>query len=401
MRSLTSWDDVEVTSRSARAAALVERVPALAERFSSRAGESERLTTLPADLVAEAKAAGVFTMALPKSLGGLEVEPATLVEVVEELSRADGSAGWCTGIGNATAFFAWLDPGIAADLLAGQAGISVAASFSPIGRLTPTAPGRFRLAGTWKFMSGCRHADWVFLGGHVMAGDTPRLTGGRPDWRLAVLPPDQVEIIDTWDTSGLRATGSHDLAVRGATIPDEHTTVPFCQPAPHDGPLWRLPFFTLIGILLAGHPLGVARRALDEFTALARTKTRATATTPIAHEDDAQVALTAAEGDLQSARSFVFDTLGDLWTTACRGDTPDVEARARFLLSTLQAMRAARNAVNTAYTLAGATAVYTDHPLQRCFRDLHVAAQHVGFSPTAIKRYAKTRFELEVPTHLF
>jgi indole-3-acetate monooxygenase len=371
---------------------LLARVSALGDRFSSRARESERLATLPADLIADAKAAGVFMMALPKLLGGLEVEPARLVEVVEELSRADASAGWCTGIGNATAFFAWLDPGIATELLAGTpGGISVAASFSPIGRLT----------GNWRFMSGCRHADWVFLGGNVMAGDTPRMIDGRPDWRLAVLPPDQVEIIDNWDTSGLCGTGSHDLAVRGALIPDEHTTVPFFQPAPHDGPLWRLPFFTLIGILLAGHPLGVGRRALDEFTTVARTKTRATAATTIAHEDDAQVALTAAEGDLQSARGFVFDTLGDLWTTACQGDIPDTDQRARFLLATLQAMRAAKNAVTTAYTYAGATAVYTDHPLQRCFRDLHVAAQHVAFSPTAIKRYARTRLAIDQPTYLF
>ncbi|HEV8557628.1 MAG TPA: acyl-CoA dehydrogenase family protein [Actinophytocola sp.] len=391
-----------MTTTSTPAETLLDRVSALGDRFSNRAREGERLATLPADLVAEAKAAGVFTMAMPKVLGGLEVEPARLVEVVEELSRADASAGWCTGIGNATAFFAWLDPGVASELLAGtHGGISVAASFSPIGRLTPTAPGHYRLAGNWKFMSGCRHADWVFLGGNVMAGGTPRMIDGRPDWRLAVLPPDQVEIIDNWDTSGLCGTGSHDLAVRNATIPDEHTTVPFFHPAPHDGPLWRLPFFTLIGILLAGHPLGVGRRALDEFTALARTKTRATAATTIAHEDDAQVALTAAEGDLQSARSFVFDSLGDLWTTACQGDPPDIDQRARFLLATLQAMRAAKNAVHTAYTYAGATAVYADHPLQRCFRDLHVAAQHIGFSPTAIKRYAKTRLAIDQPTFLF
>jgi alkylation response protein AidB-like acyl-CoA dehydrogenase len=395
---LTVEDDVRVTTKKASAGALLGRIPALAKQFSSRARESERLATLPADLVAEAKAAGLFVMAMPAALGGLEVEPATLVEVVEELSRADASAGWCTGIGNATSFFAWLDRDVAADLLCGHHDISVAASFSPIGRLSPAGSGRHGLAGNWRFMSGCRHADWIFLGGHVMDGDGPRMVDGHPDWRLAVLAPDQVEVVDKWDVSGLCGTGSHDLVVRGATIPEEHTTVPFFRPAPHDGPLWRLPFFTLTNVLLVGHPLGVGRRALDEFTGLARTKTRATATTTIANEDDAQVALTQAEGDLQSARSFVFDALGDLWDTACRGDVPDVEARARFLLATVQSMRAARNAVDTAYTYAGASAVYTEHPLQRCFRDLHVAAQHIAFAHTAVKRYAKTRFAIEQPT---
>ncbi|MFL6140870.1 MAG: acyl-CoA dehydrogenase family protein [Labedaea sp.] len=390
-----------MTTSRAPAGALGERISELADRFSSRARESERLATLPADLVAEAKAARVFMMAMPKGLGGLEVEPATLVEVVEEFSRADASAGWCTAIGNATSFFAWLDRDVATGLLAGRAGISVAASFSPIGRLTPAAAGAHSLAGNWRFMSGCRHADWVFLGGHVMDGDGPRMVGGRPDWRLAVLARDQVEIIDNWDVSGLCGTGSHDLAVRGATIPDEHTTVPFFHPARHDGPLWRFPFFTLTNVLMAGHPLGVGRRALDEFIGLASTKTRAAATSTIANEDDAQVALTAAEGDLQSARSFVFDALGDLWDTACRGDVPDVDQRARFLLATVQSMRAARNAVDTAYSYAGTSAVHAEHPLQRCFRDLHVAAQHVGFAPGVAKRYARTRFGVDQPTFLF
>jgi alkylation response protein AidB-like acyl-CoA dehydrogenase len=380
---------------------LLDRLPALAAQFSSRARETEQLATLPADLVAEAKRAGVFTMVMPAALGGLEAPPATLVEVVEELSRADASAGWCTLIGNATSFFAWLDPGIATELLAGQPDISVAASFSPIGRFTPAGPDRYRLTGNWKFMSGCRHADWFFLGGNVMDGDAPRVIDGRPDWRLAVLRPDQVEIIDDWDVAGLCGTGSHALAVRGAEIPEEHMIVPFFEPAPHHGPLWRLPFFTLIGALLVGHPLGVGRRALDEFTTFAATKTRSGATTTIAHEDDAQVALTQAEGDLQSARSFAYDALGDIWNTACQGDVPAVDQRARFLLASVQSMRAAMNAVNTAYTCAGAGAVYTDHPLQRCFRDLHVAAQHVGFSPTAVKRYAKTRLGIEQPTFLF
>ncbi|HEU5472566.1 MAG TPA: acyl-CoA dehydrogenase family protein [Actinophytocola sp.] len=390
-----------MTTQSLSTSGLLDRIPTLAEQFSSRARETEQLGQLPTELVAEAKAAGLFMMALPKVLGGLEVDPATFVEVVEEISRADASAGWCTVIGNSTLFFAWLDPAVAAELLAGAGGISAAGSFSPIGRLTPVGPGGYRMAGHWKFMSGCRYADWTFLGGHVMAGDAPRMVDGEPDWRLAVLNRDQVEVVDNWDVFGLCGTGSHDLAVRAATIPEEHTMVPFFQPPPHDGPLWRLPFFTLINVLLAGHPLGVGRRALDEFTTLARTRTRATASTTIAAEDDAQVALTAAEGDLQSARSLLFDAIGDLWDTACRGDVPDADQRARLLLGGLQAMRAARTAVDTAYTFAGASAVYAGHPLQRCFRDLHVAAQHVGFSPAAIKRYARTRLGIDQPAVLF
>lgn len=381
--------------------ALLDQIPQLAAQFRQRARESEALATLPDDLAARAKEAGLFRMAMPAALGGLEIEPATMIEITEELSRADASAGWCAIIGNATAFFAWLDPAVAADLLAARTHVAVAGSFAPLGRLTPTGAGH-RLTGRWPFMSGCRHADWFFQGGFVMDGDAPRMVPGRgPDWRLAALPADQVEIIDNWDVAGLRGTGSHDVAVREIAVPDEHTIAPFFEPARHPGPVWRFPFFTLIGALFAGFPLGVGRRALDEFTTIAKTKVRAGSTAPMSNEDDAQLALARAEGGLQAARSFVFDALGALWDTACLGDVPDVEARARFLLANQEAMRAAITAVDTAFAYSGASAVYSDHPLQRCFRDLHTAAQHIYFSPAATKRYAKTRLGIDQPTFMF
>lgn len=381
---------------------LFEPVRALAVQLSARARETEELATLPGDLAAAAKAAGLFRMAMPTGLGGLEVEPAAFIEIAEELCRADASAGWCTIIGNATSFFAWLEPSVATELLAGQADIAVAGSFAPMGRLAASGTGRHRLTGRWSFMSGCLHADWFFQGAFVMEGDTPRMVDGRgPDWRLAALPAKQVDIIENWDVAGLRGTGSHDVSVPGVVVPDEHTIAPFFEPARHDGAMWRFPFFTLIGAMFVGFPLGVARRALDEFTAISRTKQRAGSTTTMANEDDVQIAIARAEGGLQAARSFVFDSLGILWETACRGDVPDVNQRARFLLANQEAMRAAIAAVDTAFTLSGASAIYSDHPLQRCFRDLHAGAQHIYFSPAASKRYAKTRLGIDQPTFMF
>jgi alkylation response protein AidB-like acyl-CoA dehydrogenase len=175
----------------------------------------------------------------------------------------------------------------------------------------------------------------------------------------------------------------------------------FFEPARHDGPLWRFPFFTLVGTFLVGFPLGVARRALDELAGFAPTKFRPPGPGPIADDGDLQTALTRAEGGLQAARALVFDTIGAMWDSARAGDVPTVEQRARFLLAAQQAMRASIEAVDTVVGFAGVGAMHADHPVQRCFRDIHAAAQHIYFSAAATKRYAKVRLGIEQPTFWF
>jgi indole-3-acetate monooxygenase len=385
--------------------AALDAARALTPTLSKRAEEAERLGTLPTDVIEEARRAGLFRLATPRTLGGLELEPATVVETIEELARADGSAGWTIMIGNSTAFLAWLDPLVAKELLGERTDVIGSGIFAPTGRLIPRARGGFRLDGRWSFASGCRHADWFVNGAMVFDGPdsaAPRMIPGQgPDWRLAVFPAAGCTVIDNWDVSGLRGTGSHDIVAEGLTVLDEHTMANPFQPARQDGPLWRFPFFVLAGMFLVGVPLGIARRALDELASFAPTKIRAPASDPIAEDGDVQLALTRAEGALQSARAFVFDTLGVLWDIACAGDVPGVEQRARFLLANQQAMRAAVEAVDVAYGLAGAGALHAGNPLGRCFRDIHAAAAHIYFSTAASKRYAKTRLGIDQPTFWF
>ena len=248
-----------------------------AAEISARAGEAEALGTMPADLVARLRAAELFRALQPRALGGHELEPARFVEIVEELARADGSAGWTVAIGaGGPAFTAWLEPAVGRDLFGADADFTAATVFAPTGRLVPREPGDLTLAGRWPFASGCRHAEWFITGAFVFDGDAPRIVPEQgPDWRLAFFPSREGAIVDNWDVMGLRATGSNDLTVDELVIADEHTANPFFSPARHDGPLWRLPFFTLAGIALVGVPLGIGRRALDEITAFAPTKMRA------------------------------------------------------------------------------------------------------------------------------
>jgi indole-3-acetate monooxygenase len=382
-------------------AEVLDAARGLAPELSARAAEGEAAGTLPADLVEHARALGLFRTIQPRALGGLELEPAAIVEIVEELSRADGSAGWTVMIGSGGAgFSAWLEPDVALDLFGTDADIVAASVFAPTGRALPSGDGQFAVEGRWPFASGCRHADWFLNGVFVFDGDAPRMIADRgPDWRLAYLPRAAAQIDDNWDVLGLRGTGSNDVAA-SATVAEEHTISPFFEPARQPGPLWRLPFFTLVGVCLVGVPLGIARRALDEFIQLAPTKARGGSFEPIGHDPATQADLARADAAVRSARAFVFDAIGAVWETARAGDVPTIDQRARLQLAAQHAMRTAVASVDCVFTATGASAVHATHPLQRCFRDIHTAKQHLYFGDAALQRYAKTRLGIDQPTFM-
>jgi alkylation response protein AidB-like acyl-CoA dehydrogenase len=377
-----------------RSMEIVDRATAVGVECRARADEAEARRTMPPDLVCAARAAGLFRMAMPASLGGLELDPVTIMSAIEELSRADGSAGWTVLIGNSTAFFAWLDQHVAAAMLGDSIDAVSTSMFAPMGR-AKTDGDHVVIDGRWPFNSGCMHADWFQVGVIVTDDDGPRLrSDGRADVRFAFFERDRAEIVDTWHSTGLRGTGSHDVAVHGLRIPVEHTAAPMLDPAVHDGRLWQFGFFPLLGMLMGGFPLGVARHALDELARLAPNKRRGNNSSTVADDPHVQYEVGRAEAALQGARALAIDALGEAWTTATAGSPLTSEQQSRIRLASQQAMHAAVAAVDLAFTSAGAGAVYTGHPLERCFRDLHTANQHIAFSGEGFRNYARQRFGL-------
>ena len=266
---------------------------------------------MPADIVARVRAGGLFRLALPRSLGGLELDPLTILEAIEVLSEADGSAGWTVLIGNSTAFFAWLDPEVAATMIGGDREFCSTSMFGPFGQAHSDGQDAFSVNGRWPFNSGCPHSEWLQVGVLVMDGPVPRMRDdSNPDRRFAFVPRDVAAIEDSWDALGLRGTGSHHLSIDHVQVPSEHFAAPVFEPVRHDGPLWRLGLFDMAGIMMVGFPLGVARRAVDEFTTMARTKFRGNPTNTVAGSDHAQMLLSKAESGLRAARLYVYDTVG-------------------------------------------------------------------------------------------
>ena len=363
----------------------------VANEARTTADEAEALRTMPPGLVGTVRGSGLFQMAMPESLGGLELDPASIVAAIEEVSRADGSAGWTVLIGNSTAFLAWLDPTAAKEMLGGEIDIVSTSMFAPLGKARRDGD-HLVIDGRWPFNSGCIHADWYQAGVIVMDDDGPaRRPDGTIDARFATFPHDAAAIVDTWHSTGLRATGSHDIEVHDLRIPAAHTAAPMLDPAAQSGGLWELGFFPLLAVLMSGFPIGVARRALDELTALAPTKRRGSSPTTLAEDARVQYDLGRAEAAVLSARSFVYDVIGDTWSTITAGSSPSAAQLGRVTLASQQAMHAAVTAVDIAFGYAGAGVVYSGHPLERCFRDLHTANQHIAFSGDGFSAYARAQ----------
>jgi alkylation response protein AidB-like acyl-CoA dehydrogenase len=359
--------------------ATVEAIREFSDEVTARAPETEAGRSVPADLVRKLGAAGVFRLYVPAGLGGQPVDPMTACAIVEELSRADGSTGWTSMILNTSFFSSWLEPAVAhemldTDPLAGMAGV-----FAPIGQVEPAGDGALKLTGRYPFNSGSPHATWFCEGALVPGEDGP------PAWRFLFMPASDVEILDTWHVAGLRGTASHDVAVTGAIIPLERTANPIFEAAPHDEPHFRWSFFALLASLMAGFPLGVARRALDEFVALASRKSRGGAAL-LATEQVVHLEVARCEGSLRAARCLMQDVLASAWDTSVAGDRITRDQRLAIRLGLSNAMRAGTEVVDTTFGLAGGSALYDDSPLQRCWRDLHAGRAHLIFSNNHLAR---------------
>ncbi|MFC4942644.1 hypothetical protein [Pseudonocardia sp. GCM10023141] len=258
------------------------------------------------------------------------------------------------------------------------------------------------MSGQWGFCSGSGHADLFVNGAFIMDGDAPHMIPGRGPG-LALRRPARAR------ADGPRQLGRRRVArhrePRRRRLGRRRARRTRHVAAVRAGPPRRPPVALPLLHTRRNHARRVPARRRPPGTRRARavrsTRIRPSSPTAIAHDGDLQVALARSEGGLQSARSFVIDTLGALWDTARAGDVPGDAQRVRFLLATQQAMPAAIEAVDTAYGFGGAAALHADHPLQRCFRDIHAAAQHIYFSPASAKRYAMSRLRIDQPGHWF
>jgi alkylation response protein AidB-like acyl-CoA dehydrogenase len=355
-----------VTSFLAAARGLAPLVDTLRDRF-----DIDR--TLPPALVDAIHAAGLFRMWVPRALGGAELDPLSFLTVIEELSRIDGSVGWCAVI---PAGYARLSGALAEEtareIFQGPGRGLLVGTLNPTGKAA-TAPGGYRVTGRWSYGSFIGYGEWVL--GNCITED-----GGL---RLCLFPRDAVEVFDIWHVGGLRATGSNDFQVIDLFVPEEYTIplVEFQPPPRRPGPLYAVPMTSTFVSCIATVVMGIARGAIEALIEIAATKTTADSPTALRDKPLAQAGIAQAEALLRSGRAYLFDELGAMWADAEAGKPISMQQRADVRLAAVHAAQCAIQAVDLTYQLGGGASLFQGGRLERCFRDAHAAGQHVALSP--------------------
>ncbi|HVF14895.1 MAG TPA: acyl-CoA dehydrogenase family protein [Acidimicrobiales bacterium] len=372
----------------------------MAGPVAERSTAIEAAGRLPADVVAELRASGLLGLWLPAELGGAEAPAVDVVDAIAALAAADGSTGWCAAVSVSTGVLAAYLPEEGAREVFATPSTITGGSLNPAGRATATTDG-YRISGRWGFGSGASHADWM-CGACLLVDDAGELVTtdeGRPEALLAMLPTSAVTIADTWHTSGLRATASHDFEIEAFDVPRRHTMGFAFTPWP-TGPMWRIPPMPLFFAPMAAVALGIARGAIDDLVDLARVKTPYRSSRRLAERDVIQSMVARAEAATRSGRAFLLEALDGLAAAARRGDEITLVQRAIVRVAAVNATQAGMAAVDLCFEAAGTTALFSDHPLQRRHRDVHAVGQHVVLAFPGYETAGRVLLGLEPDTAL-
>jgi indole-3-acetate monooxygenase len=355
----------------------LEAARKLVPMIRAAADEIDARRELPRPLFEALADAGLFHLALPRSVGGAEIDLPTYVQVIEELGKADASTAWAVNQGAIFATYAARMPLDVARAIWADTPRSVVANTPAPSAQAVVVPGGYRVTGRQGFSTGCRHAAWVAPHAQILEGGQVRLESGQPETRYMFVPVAEAELLDTWHVRGMRGTGTHHFAVHDVFVPAERTVLSATAPLRETGPLYKIPRTLCFASGDAAVALGMARTALETFSELAGSKTPRAMQALLRDQSLVQVQVGQAEAALRSGRALLMETVRDLWATVTSNGAPSLEQRATLRLAATHGIRLAAQVIDTAYNAAGATAAYEGHPLQRHFQDIHVITQHL------------------------
>jgi alkylation response protein AidB-like acyl-CoA dehydrogenase len=358
---------------------IFERVRTLAPTIAAHADRIDAERRLPKPLSDTLHEAGMFRMLLPRSLGGAELDPATYVQVMEELAKIDASTAWVIGqTSGCSMVAAYLKPAVARDVFGGPRGV-LAWGSGPQGTAV-RVEGGYRLTGSWSYASGLHEASWI--GAHtfvVNADGTPeRVPGGGPAVRTLLFPKAQAEITDAWHVMGLRGTGSDTYEVRDLFVPEDYSAArDEASERRERGPLYCFSSGNLYASGFACVSLGIARALLDAYIALASEKTAHRAKKTLRENAVVQTQVGLGDARLRAARAHLLATLTDIQASASRAGEVTLEQRVRIRQAASYASREGREVGTLVYHGAGAQAIFTSGPWERRLRDLHSVSQQI------------------------
>jgi 3-hydroxy-9,10-secoandrosta-1,3,5(10)-triene-9,17-dione monooxygenase len=362
---------------------LIQRARKLAPELQERSKKAAELRRIPDETIADFHRLGFFKVVQPKRFGGYEMDPSIIFELQLELGRGCASSAWVYGVLNVHSWQLALFAPEAQDEVWGEDPTTlISSSYMPVAQ-TEWVDGGVKLSGHWSFSSGCDACAWVFLGGFV-----PSEEGRPPDMRTFLVPRSDYEIIDNWHVSGLRGSGSKDVAVDGAFVPDHRMHKffdGFRQQSPgneiNPSPVYRYPFGQIHIRSVSTPAVGAALGALDSYIDFMKSKV-SQATGGKAKESFANSIL-AAEATAVLDREVLtlrrnFDEMAGYLE---RGEEIPLDRRVHFRQDSARAVRVSTELVEQLFIACGARAAFEDHPINRYFQDVHAIRLHHANSP--------------------
>lgn len=351
-------------------------------------GEFDEQGYVSLDIIDKLKAVGVYRALVPSRFGGESRSPKEFCELIERLSMADGSVGWVASFGMSPAYLAGLPENTLQKIYQHGPDVVFAGGIFPPQPAEVTDEGML-VKGRWKFSSGCLGADIIGVGIAPRKGNEAQ---GLP--RMAVMPADQVQVEMTWDTVGLKGTGSHDLVVNGVLVQEDWT---FVRGAPStlDEPFFKYPSLSFATQVLTVVGIGIARAALEEFKLLAPGKASITGGAEIANRPVTQYEFAQAEAEFQAAKAWFYQTMDSTWESIIKGQIPTKDQISAMRLSSTHAARVAAKVTRKMQMLAGMTAIYTNNPFARYVNDSNVVTQHAFMGDATLLNAGAMSFGLD------
>lgn len=368
-----------------------ELIPVLRER----AARAEELRRLPDDTWKDLLDSGLLRGLQPEAYGGSEVDPGTFYRAVAEVGRGCGSTAWVLGIVGVHNWQLPLFPGRAQEEVWGQdRSVQISSSYAPTGRVE-RVDGGFRMRGRWSFSTGCDFCEWVFLGGITTRADDPSI----PEMRTFLLPRRDYRIDDNWHVVGLGGTGSKDIVVEDAFVPEYRThgmDDGFRCDSPgnaiHTGALYRLPFGAVFAQTLVAPAVGAAEGALEYFEQQTLARRSSYDFGRAAENPVVQLRLAEATAEIGAARAALTRCIDEMLAIVRAGGSIPLELRARHRLEGAHAVARCAAVVGTLFHASGGRVVFKDNPLQRIFRDVHAMQAHaVNHPENAALLYGRIR----------
>ncbi len=368
---------LKVVEMTPTAESILKDVKALLPGIRARVEDSERNRSIPAESAREFLDIGLARILLPKRFGGLELGLQAWVDVCEELGKVDAAHGWCASLMiHHPHYMAQFPDAAQSDLWANGPDVAISLTMTPTSKLE-LVEGGYRVSSEIPYMSGINHSSRVVVGGMVPKADGP------PDWTLFLVPGDEFEIVDTWNTVGMRGTGSNTVVVKDVFVPFEHTLkVAEMRDAATPGAklntaqFFRAPWITYAPLTFLAPILGAARGALDEYVRWTKTRVSRFGA-QVSQFTSIQVNMARAAADLDAA-----DLLMRRCIEVANAPVPASDAlRARCYRDQARAAELIVSGMDMIMKISGAGGFSTSSNIQKAWRDVHFGASHVILNP--------------------